>query len=149
MIDIYERLKAAFDETKEGSLLDRKLVRKGEIELSDLHETLKKLLAFKGEITEADLNKYFREMLKLSGEIDFTDFTQETQKILAVKGKIDFEDLNKALQNRFKFLNITEEQLSPGLLDKINSVYHKESLIIDCGDFETFEPNEIIDGGDW
>ena len=148
-MDIYERLQKAFDSTNEGSLLDRKLVRKKEILLEDLHQTLRDALLISGQITEHDLEAHFRSRLRLSGEIKFEDIEKEAQKVFARNGMIDYEHLTVALQNRFKFTNITEQQLSPGLLDKINSTYHKENILIDCGDFDDLEPNEVIDGGDW
>lgn len=148
-MDIYERLQRNFDSTKEGSLLDRSLIRKGGVEIDDLHQSLRDALLMKGEITESDLETYFRQRLRLSGEIRFEDIALESQKIFALKGKINLEDLTVALQNKFKFTNITEQQLSTGLLDKINSSFHKDSIIIDCGGFDNLEPEEVIDGGDW
>lgn len=148
-MDIYERLQQSFDDTKDGSLLDRRLIRKGDVDIDDLHKSLKDALLFSGKITEDDLESYFRNRLRLSGEIRFEDIALETQKLLALKGQISFEDLETVLQNKFKFANISEQQLSTGLLDKINSSYHKENIIIDCGDFDNLEPDEIIDGGDW
>lgn len=148
-MDIYERLNESFGMMDEGSLLDRKLVRKHEIKLDDLHDDFRDILLLSGEITEHDLEEHFRSKLKLSGEITFDDIEKEAQKVFARNGMIDYHHLTKALQDRFKFTNITEQQLSPELLDKINSTYHKDNLLIDCGDFVETNPDEVIDGGEW
>lgn len=148
-MDIYERLQKSFDSTKDGSLLDRQLIRKGEIDIDALHQSLKDILLLSGNIGEEDLTSYFRSRLKLSGEIRFEDIALESQKLFALKGKIKLEDLTVALQDKFKFTNIKEQQLSTGLLDKINANFYKDNIIIDCGDFDNLEPDEVIDGGDW
>lgn len=148
-MDIYERLQQSFDNTKDGSLLDRRLIRKGDVDIDDLHQSLRNILLLSGEITEDDLESYFRRRLRLSGEIRFEDIAAESQKLFALKGKIKLEDLTVALQNKFKFANITEQQLSTGLLDKINASFYKDNIVIDCGNFDNLEPDEVIDGGGW
>lgn len=148
-MDVYKKLLQELDRMQEGSLLDRQLLRKKEVKLEDLHEELRNALLLSGEITEYDLAQHFRERLRLSGEITFDDIAKEAQDVFARNGMIDYEHLTKALQNRFKFTNITEQQLSPELLDKINSTYHRENLLIDCGDFDDLDADEVLDGGEW